>query len=46
MKPTQLETKMFKSFAGIAVFVTLINVAFWGGLIFAALWALKHFGVI
>ena len=46
MKPTQLETKMFKSFAGMAVLVTLLNVAFWGGLIFALLWSLKHFNVI
>jgi hypothetical protein len=33
-------------FGAMAVVALLVNLAFWGGLIWFALWALKHFGVI
>lgn len=33
-------------FGVMAIVALIFNLAFWGGLIYFALWALKHFGVI
>ena len=37
---------MLKTFGAMAVFVIILNMALWGGLIYFFFWCLKHFGVI
>lgn len=37
---------LFKGFGLMAFVVIVINLVFWGGLIWFALWALQQFGVI
>jgi len=34
------------SFGLLAVAITGLNLAFWGGLIYFIFWCLKHFGII
>lgn len=37
---------MVRQFGFGMMLVILINLVFWGGLIWFALWALRHFGII
>lgn len=37
---------MFKRFGILALFITVLNLAFYGAIAYGALWLLRHFGVI
>jgi len=40
------QKSIFRSFGLFSLFAVILNLAFWGGLIYFVFWCLKHFGIV